>query len=178
MKAYYDNVVASGKTRSDLPPSEMAALQQLEGPKYASMLEVFTSRESWREQERTNDPAVRQALRQARPDVPVVPYDHEVFGFSYMPHRYGGFISNPAITDVTDQPLFDDLRALGLKDADARHLMYAVRNGCERFVTLDRRGFLNRRRRQRLEARCGGLRIVTPSELLAELVSAMDSVDP
>lgn len=173
MKPYLDNVIASGRVRSDLPPTEMAAVEGILEYVRRGQIEVVTSRESWREQERTKDPAVRQKLLEARPDLPVVPYDHEIFGFSLMPDRYGGFIANPSVTDVIDQALFDDLRAYGLKERDARHLMYAARNGCDRFVTLDP-DFLNDR--QRLEARCGGLRIVTPSEVLAELDATIGPV--
>ena len=166
MKVYLDNVIVSGRVRKDLPATEMMAVEELLECERRGSLQIVTSRESWREQERTRNPATRQALREARPDVPVVPYDNEVFGFIYIPERNGGFISNSAVTDVIDQPLFDDLKGLGLKDADARHLMYAARNDCHRFVTLDP-DFLNNR--QRLEARCGGSRIVRPSELFAKL---------
>ncbi len=78
----------------------------------------------------------------------------------------GGFISNPLVTDIIDEQLFARLKAAGLKDADARHLMYAAANGCDRFVTLDP-DFLNGR--EVLQAHCQGLRIVRPSELVAEL---------
>ena len=166
MKVYLDNVIASGKVRRDLPGAEMTSVEELLEYEHRGLIEIVTSRESWREQERTPDPATLEALRQARPDVPVVPYDHEVFGFRCIPDRNGGFISNPAVTDVIAQPLFDDLRSLGLKDADARHLMYAARNNCPRFVTLDG-DFLNKR--QKLEVRYGDLRIMKPSELCAEL---------
>ncbi len=127
---------------------------------------MFTSRQSWREQDRTQDPNVRATLEQARPEVPVVEKDHEVFGFTYIPDQYGGFIANPSVTDVIDDVLFNDLRSQGLDRKDALHLMYAACNGCERFVTLDR-DFLERR--VGLEARCEAIRIVKPSELVVEL---------
>jgi hypothetical protein len=62
--------------------------------------------------------------------------------------------------------LFKSLTAAGLKDADARHLMYATGNGCDRFVTTDPH-FTSRL--PQLESLCQGLKIVTPSELAAEL---------
>ena len=59
------------------------------------------------------------------------------------------------------------LKGLGLDDdSDAKHLMYAVTNGCDRFVTLDPHFFS---RIAALEARCPSIRIVRPSELAAEL---------
>lgn len=69
-------------------------------------------------------------------------------------------------TDVIDNSLFGNFKALGLDDADARHLMYAACNGCKRFVTLDHH-FLSRR--NALEAHCQGISIVKPSELISEM---------
>jgi hypothetical protein len=69
-------------------------------------------------------------------------------------------------TDIVDEALFADLKGIGLSDSDAKHLMYAFTNACDRFVTLDP-DFLDRR--ASLDARCQSLRIVRPSELAAEL---------
>jgi hypothetical protein len=46
--------------------------------------------------------------------------------------------------------------------------MYAVLDGCDRFVTTDHH-FLKRRRRPILETSCRGLLIRLPSELVSEL---------
>ena|SRR6266849_2968117 len=75
----------------------------------------------------------------------------------------------PILTEIVDEALFKSLTAAGLKVPDARHLMYAACNGCDRFVTLDLEHFINNGRRTQLEALCPGLKIVTPSELAAEL---------
>jgi predicted nucleic acid-binding protein len=48
--------------------------------------------------------------------------------------------------------------------AGARHLMYAVHNKCDYFVTVDN-DFL--RRRSQLTPLCGNTKIVRPSELAA-----------
>ena len=48
MKAYLDNVAASGHVRGDLAPSsEMKALRYLETAASTGKLELVTSRESW-----------------------------------------------------------------------------------------------------------------------------------
>jgi predicted nucleic acid-binding protein len=74
---------------------------------------------------------------------------------------------SPMVSDIVDEALFADLKAMGLpNDSDARHLMYAVENKCDRFVTLDP-DFLDRR--DALHVRCPTIRIVRPSELAAEL---------
>src|SRR2546422_8912912 len=94
MRIYLDNVIASGRIRSDLEPTEMAAVRQLDQQAADGKLEILTSRESWREQERTKDPAVCNALGQSRGDVPVVQDDHRVLGFSTLTDQYGGSPQN------------------------------------------------------------------------------------
>jgi len=167
MKIYLDNVIASGKVLDDLSPrDEMVAVNKIEKLVSQGRLELFTSRESWREQDRAHDPWKRAKLEKERPDIAVVQQDHEVVGFNHVQDHYGGFIANPLVADVIDDSLFAKLKYLGLGDADARHFMYAACNGCERFVTLDSH-FLSRR--NGLEAHCQGMRIVKPSELIGEM---------
>jgi hypothetical protein len=72
-----------------------------------------------------------------------------------------------SVTSVPSRLLFKNLTAAGLNVADARHLMYAACNGCDRFVTLDLEHFIGRR--SQLEALCPGLKIVKPSEFVALL---------
>ena len=165
MRAYLDNVIVSGEIRTDLEATEMAAVQELYRLASRGSLQIVTSRESWREQERTRNPDILAALQKGRSEVEVVQDDHLVLGFSHLQDHYGGFIANPLMTDIVDEPLHADLKAAGLKDGDARHLMYAVSNNCQQFVTVDPH-FIGRR--AVLEARCQGLRIVRPSELVSE----------
>lgn len=158
MRVYLDNVAASGRVVGDLEPAEMEALRRIERAHSAGILKMVTSRESWREQERTKDPAKRATLEAARGEVSAVATDHIVLGFSNA--------VTPLITDIVDEALFADLKGLGLDDSDAKHLMYAVISTCDRFVTLDT-DFLSLR--APLEARCRSLRILKPSELVNEL---------
>jgi predicted nucleic acid-binding protein len=72
----------------------------------------------------------------------------------------------PMVSEYVDANLYEKFKTAGLKDADARHLMYAVHNKCDRFVTTDT-DFLSRR--SRLAALCRDTKIVRPSELAAEL---------
>jgi len=166
MRVYLDNVAASGRVIGDLVAVEMEALREIERAASAGKVKLVTSRESWREQERTRDPEKRTRLEAARAEVSAVANDHVVLGFSSATGPYGTVAANPIVTDIVDQALFADLKRVGLRDADARHLMYAVVNTCDRFVTLDP-DFLYRR--DALETRCRTIRIVKPSELAAEL---------
>jgi hypothetical protein len=166
IKAYLDNCIESGRIRSDLQPSEMAAVRSLLKARKKGKVEIVTSRESWREQDRTKDPTVRAQFANARGDTPVVDNDHKLLGFHNQMDRLGTVAVTPLITEIVDEGLFKGLTAAGLKEADARHLMYAARNDCDRFVTTDP-DFTSRL--SQLEALCPSLKIVTPSELATQL---------
>jgi len=168
MRIYFDNVIDSGVKRGDLhPPEELEAARALDAD---PSLEAVTSRQSWREQERTRDDTTRQLLKDARPEVPTVPDDHRVLGMAHYQDRFGGMMSMPLVSDITDRALYDALVAAGLKTDDAQHLMYAVTNGCERFVTMDTKDILPIR--HQLEPLCRGLKIARPTELVAERTNA------
>jgi len=167
MRIYYDNVAACGRVLGDLCAHEQSALNLIEAAHRAGRLKRVTSRESWREQDRTKDPGKRAALEAARAEVSAVATDHVLLGFNHLTDRRGGTtVLSPIITDIVDEVLFADLKRMGLKDADARHLMYAVTNSCDRFLTTDP-DFHNRR--DALHVRCPSIRIMRPSELVAEL---------
>jgi predicted nucleic acid-binding protein len=166
VKAYFDTCIQSGRLRADLKPAEMSAVRALEKADRKGTIEIVTSRETHREQERTNDPMLRAQLVQSHGNTPVVPKDHTLLGIHNQMDRFGTVSTTPIITEIVDDAVFKNLTAAGLKNADARHLMYAAHNECDRFVTTDP-GFTDRR--PQLEKLCPGLKIVTPSELAAEV---------
>ena len=168
MKVYFDNVIVSGKVRADLPHEEMAAVHALVKADEKGQIEVYTSRWTWAEQDRTRDPLVRVQLKESRGEIEVVADDHRVIGFwNQEDARFGTVSVNPIVTEIVDEPLFSHLKKAGISDADARHLMYAIHNKCDRFVTLDTRDLLPKR--ADVEPLCRGTKIVKPSELAAEL---------
>ena len=166
LKVYLDNVIYSGIVRWDLSEPENAAVRQLIEAPFRNMITIWTSRESWQEQDRAKDDDVRRKLRENRENIPVVPYDRGLLGACLTPDLRGSFIINPAQTEIIDQRLLDDLMDVGLKIADARHLMYATCNGCDRFLTTDHH-FLDRI--SALETRCATIRILKPSDMVTEL---------
>jgi predicted nucleic acid-binding protein len=166
MRAYFDNCIESGRVRTDLQPLEMTAVQSLLNARDDGHLEIVTSRETHREQDRTKDPTVRAQLAESRGETPVVPNDHKLLGFHNQMNHLGTVAVTPMLTEIVDEALFKNLTAAGLDVADARHLMYAACNECDRFVTTDPH-FTSMR--TELEALCPDLKIVTPSELAAEL---------
>ena len=140
MKAYLDNVIVSGMVRSDIdPPMEMTAVQQIQAAAQRGELSIVTSHEAWREQDRTPDPGLREQFQQERNKVELVREDHLMLGARAQYDGRGNWYANcPILTEMVDEKLFAALKTAGLKDADARHFMYAVHNGCDRFVTTDR----------------------------------------
>jgi len=167
VRIYLDNVIASAWVRGDLgSPEQQAALKLILEHLNFDKLDIVTSRESWREQDRTRDREVREQLRTSRERMAVVPKDHKLLGFNNVDLGYRGFISSPLVTDIVDEATFASLQGMGLKAGDARHLMYALFNNCVRFVTTDP-DFL--KRRAIIEAAHPGIRIVFPTELLLEM---------
>src|SRR6516162_5860795 len=83
MKVYLDNVIVSGRVRGDLhPPEEMAAVHALAKADEKGQIEIYTSRWSWAEQDRTRDDFLRVKLKESRGEIEIVADDHRssVFG--------------------------------------------------------------------------------------------------
>jgi hypothetical protein len=146
----------------------MDAVRAMAKAEENGQIEVYTSRWTWAVQDRTHDPVVQVKLKEARGEIEVVADDHRVVGsWNLEDRRFGTVSVNPIVTEYVDEPLFSDLKAVGISDADAKHLMYAVHDKCDRFVTLDTRDLLPKR--ADVEPLCRGMKIVKPSELVAEL---------
>jgi predicted nucleic acid-binding protein len=169
MKAYLDNVIVSGMVRGDLqPPEEMAAVGALAKADEKRQIEIYTSRWTWAEQDRTGDEFVRVKFKEFRGKIEIVADDHRVLGFwNDEDPRFGTVSTNPMVTEFVDERLFSDLKKAGISDGDAKHLMYAIHNKCDRFVTLDTYDLLPMR--SDVAPLCRGTKIVRPSELALEL---------
>jgi hypothetical protein len=145
----------------------MTAVRKIEACAQRDQLKIVTSREAWREQDRTRDADLRSQFEEDRRNVEVVRDDHRMLGASARYDNHGNWYANcPILTEIVDETLFAALKTEGLEDADARHFMYAVHNGCDRFVTLDPH-FLDRR--PQLQAMGRGMLIQRPSDLATEL---------
>ena len=103
MRVYYDNVITSGLVTGDISPeSEREALAEIEVAHEAGFVKRVTSRESWREQERTRDANRRAQLQSARDLVSVVQADHRVLGFATLNGPLGTVATNPLVSDIVD----------------------------------------------------------------------------
>jgi hypothetical protein len=168
LKVYWDNMVVSGNILGDLgDPSEQAAIRPMLKAQDEGRVEIFTSRLTHDQQGRARDEFVRLRLQQSKGVIAVVSDDHRLLGFHNQMDHLGTVCVTPIITDIVDQGLFDKLKATGLSEKDdAKHLMYAIHNNCDRFVTTDHDFF---DRLKQLTPLCRGTKIVRPSELVAEL---------
>ena len=168
-RVYLDNVITSGWVLKDLKPEEeMEAVERLYALHDARIIKRVTSKISGIKQARTTDFQKRAALAASADLVSVVQNDHRLLGFANLDYGCRGFISYPLIDDIVDPGLFERLtKNCGLKDPDAKHVMYAVANACDYFVTLDTRDLLPRR--SAIESICPQLKGMMPTEAVATL---------
>jgi hypothetical protein len=168
LRIYYDTNINSGRILRDLRPDpEMEAVDALEKLHDAGILKRVSSKWYRIEQARTNDPTKRATLETRDDEMSCVTQDHRLLGFSHQDLGQLGFIASPIITDIVDEAIFEKLRAAGLAEFDAFHVMCAITGNCEVFVTVDTRDILPKR--VEVEALCPQIRIRRPTELLAEL---------
>ena len=165
VKVYLDNDVASAISRYDLDKVELDAIDQLLNWMHSGKIVIGTSRQSLREMDRA--PFQYQAgLKTGISGLGLAENDHKVLGFHMQTDQYGGCISYPLVTDVVDEQLHSAFLDAGLKTDDRMHLMYAVHNGYQRFLTCDK-GILSRR--IDLERLCPSIQIQKPSELVTQM---------
>lgn len=171
-RVYLDNVITSGWVLKDLePPEEMTAVEYLYELHNAGTIKRVTSKMSGIEQARTTDLQKRATLAASANLVSVVQNDHRLLGFANLDYGSRGFISYPLIDDIVEPALFEQLtKNAGLKDADAKHVMYAVANDCHYFVTLDTRDLLPKR--SAIELICPQLKIMRPTEAVVAIRTA------
>jgi hypothetical protein len=166
VRVYYDNVIVSALVFEDIKPvEEMEAVCEIERLHVEGRLKRVTSRESHREQAKTADTQRRMALESRQAEVSAVQADHFVPGYSTIDYGALGHIANRIVSDINDPELFEKLKAAGLKASDAKHVMYAVTNDCQYFVTMDTRDLLPNK--AAIESICP-IRVVKPSELVAQ----------
>ena len=174
LKVYFQNEVASAITRqfATWDKAELDAIDQLLVlAKGSDKVVLGTSRQSPREMERA--PVEHRAkLKAGLSELALAENDHKLLGFHTQTDQYGGCITSPLVTDIVDEQLYADLLDAGLKEDDAKHLMYAVHNAFQRFLTCDG-GILSRK--TVLEKRCPSIRIQKPSELVRELSAKVEN---
>ena len=76
----------------------MAAVHALVKADEKGQIEIYTSRQSWVEQDRTPDNLLRVRFKESRGKIEVVPDDHRVLGFWNQEGRFGTEVANPMVT--------------------------------------------------------------------------------
>jgi hypothetical protein len=167
-KVYLDNCVVSNEARSNLQahPDEMAAVRAIYTAKDAGKIEIITSDQTTREQDRWFNEVGRKMLKEARSKLQMID-DHRQLAGHAVYDQHSGSTAMVLGSSSLDQHLHNEFRGLRLSDDDAQHLVNAVHEGCDWFVTTDFNDF--RDRRVSLELHCRGLKIVWPTELVEKL---------
>ena len=99
-----------------------------------------------RELEETGNPIQQDNLRRDFLELVPIAKDEKVLGFDNLQSDpYGGFVSNPIISDVQEEPLAERLESQGLPKRDAQHLAQAISNNADVFLTRDEPHFINKR---------------------------------
>ena len=145
---------------------EMSALNQLW---HVKGLKWFSSHLVNYEVGKTTDESKRNRLVAEYKEREIISKDERIVGVNiqYLSSPYGGFVSFYLLSDVQDEPLRAELIQQRFDQRDAEHIAQAVSNKCDVFLTRDKRTILNRR--SWLENRFPAMKVLLPSELLAEL---------
>ena len=77
-----------------------------------------------------------------------------------------GFVTMPMVEDVPDERIFAELSGMGLDVMDARHLTVVIHNGCDVFLTMDKKVL---RCRAEIAARYRTIDVMKPSDLWTRL---------
>jgi hypothetical protein len=170
LTAYFDHIIVSGRIREDMAQSEREAVQHLIAAQESGGLHILTARDYWPEQ-LPPDPRRLAAGLPDRTNLPPVHDNHGLVRLEHSRDGRGALVATPLPAQLVDVPLFAKLANTGLEPACARHLMNAVANRCDRFVTLN----ASLRHDMPWLALCRGLIMVTPSALAAEIRNARPS---
>lgn len=162
--AYLDNDVICGIAKKDLRAEEDAEMRWLLKLQCRARIRLATSEVAkrelgkWHGEKRPDAEVVYEGLQKVK-----YVEDHMLIGFNNQSSSQGGW----SFPMMEDDPVARALWDLGLTRTDSHHLMLAVREQCDFFVTCDRRTILSRR--SSIEAAFLGIRLMLPSELRSEM---------
>ncbi|SRR5579885_697599 len=118
---------------------ELSALQRLISDHKAGRCKLVRSRVALRELDRTKNQEHKNKLRADYEALEQIPRDERLCEFHTNYDQFGGFITNPIVSDLQDDNLYKQLLERGFRDKDAQHLTQAICNNCEVFLTRDER---------------------------------------
>ena len=167
VKVYIDHNILSARTKQDMPDAEQDAIDKLSELSRQGALDLRVSELHRREFTAAEFPA-KADVAEDYGSLPKVTFieDHHLLGFNTVSDYLGGFTSSPLIED---DEYSVQLRKHGLDRTDAHHVMLAIRDDCSVFLTCDERSIL--RHRKQIEQAFPSIRLLKPTELVAELSS-------
>jgi hypothetical protein len=160
-----DTLLANIRHTDEKSHGERQALEKLLEMRASGRVVLLFSRVSSLEVANTEKEEQRDKLDADRMDLEPVVKEENVSGFQCMPGPTGSWISNP-VSDL-DQLAYQDCKRQGLGERDSLHILRAVENACDVFMTRDKKII---KHRGWLEQRFPGLKIRKPSELVEELL--------
>jgi len=159
-------VITSDRVLKDLDvPPERFAVEEIERLHDAGLTKRVTTPVSRIEERRTTDLEKRGALEAGWDQVSVVQPEPILLGFNCQDFGPRGFIASPLMSDI-DESLVAKLRAIKVKEMDAKAVVFAATTGCNHFVTHDIKNLLPHK--AEIEVVLPQIRIVKPSEFLAD----------
>jgi hypothetical protein len=163
-----DTLLSNIRQDDEKSKRELLALQRLLDGRQAGKYQMVRSRVSLRELTATRNEALRQDLLTDYEALESIANDEKVLGVDTQYDRLGGFITNPLVSDVQDEPLRDQLMQRGLSQRDSEHLAQAISNCCSVFLTRDEATII-KPHRDWIEETFPSLKVRLPSELLNEI---------
>ena len=165
-----DTVVTSGRVLEDLVrfPDQMAANRQMTRLHLEGKIKLVTTEVSRIEEARISDPAKRAVVEAGSRELSVVQPEPVLLGFNNQDLGRLGFISTPLMSDI-DEKAYNALRQAGVGHMDSRAIAFAVRSQCDYFVSFDTNDVIPNK--LAIEAICPPMRILTPTECIAELAA-------
>jgi len=162
-KVYLDNNIISAMGKDDMPSEQACGIAIISAMFDVEHVTLCTSHvteeeldKEWRED--VKKPEVLQCYNR----IPQVP---QVKRQEWQGHTYADRGTVLAWLPIADHPLWSKLRAVGLKELDAHHLMVAILAECDVFLTYDKKSF-TKFRRARIAQEYPQIQIMWPSEVL------------
>jgi hypothetical protein len=161
-----DTLIHNIRHEHEKTEKERAALKKLLEMRAAGRLQMFRSQVNLVEVTNTKNDNQRDKLLADYMALDPVSKEENISGQQCIPGPTGSFISNP-VSDL-DSPVYKACRSQGLKERDTLHILRAVENGYDVFLTRDEDTIIRPHRRW-LAKTFPCLKVRLPSELVAEL---------
>jgi predicted nucleic acid-binding protein len=141
-KGYLDTCLVSGMAERDLPPVELKALQEVLQARKAGRIALVTSHVTRQELERMSDDKRQRhaVIYMLLADVPTASEGYSSAPLGAAPLGATVLGGGPGYED----PVLAELKRILPDVDDARHLLQAIKNEVDYFITADQRTIVSR----------------------------------